>query len=262
MTSEDASPGGYVQPVLSAGDVADEAVRIVAAADSSALPVRVLGGIGIWLSLPSQLRAWLVEEGRSYEDIDCACRASDRARLPDLMVSLGYEPRARFNAQHGDVRHIYEADELKVDFFFDRLRMCHTLPLSPRLDAAATTLPLADLLLQKLQIVELNQKDLLDLVALLAAHDLSDDDTAINVRYISGLLAADWGFWHTARTTLETLAAHASQWRTLSDEQGRAIERKTDALRRAIDEAPKTAKWKLRSRIGTKVRWYEIVEDV
>ena len=53
--------------------------------------------------------------------------------------------------------------------------MCHRLDLRSRLHIAGPALNPADLLLTKLQIVELNRKDAIDMIALLLAHPLGAD---------------------------------------------------------------------------------------
>jgi hypothetical protein len=139
--------------------------------------------------------------------------------------------------------------------------MCHTIDLRDRLALEPETLPLADLLLQKLQIVEINRKDLLDITALLAEHDLgAEAPEHIDLGYIARLLADDWGFWHTVTENVGRADAFARQLEMEPSAQARVVDR-LQRLRGALEDHPKTRRWRLRARIGTKKKWYQDVGE-
>jgi hypothetical protein len=139
--------------------------------------------------------------------------------------------------------------------------MCHRIPLMDRLDVDALTLPLAELLLTKLQVVELNKRDETDLLLLLLEHDVgTTDDETINAEVIAALCARDWGLWRTVKLNVERLREALGGY-AFSPEQADAVRRRLDALWDRIDAEPKSSKWKLRDRVGDRKRWYEKPEE-
>ena len=140
--------------------------------------------------------------------------------------------------------------------------MCHVIPVAKRLALDPMTVPLAELLLTKLQVVALNEKDQRDIVNLLHAHPLSDDDAAgINAHYVAGLLAGDWGLWRTSTLNVERVRSGLARY-GLAPEQEEIVRTRLDDLRSRIDEEPKRTRWKVRARMGERVKWYEEPEEV
>src|SRR5207253_2067796 len=146
--------------------------------------------------------------------------------------------------------------------FVGGFQMCHSIPVADRLDVDPETVPLAELLLTKLQIVRLNDKDLRDIVALLLDHDVADTDlNAINGAVVARLCSDDWGLWRTCHLTIEGVRGHLGDLRLALDEES-AVRSRLDALETRLDAAPKTRRWRLRGRVGDRVRWYEEPEEV
>jgi len=235
----------------------DEGPRVAEAAADAGITLRLAGGVAVALRCPSARRPPLARE---YRDIDMAGRAHERSKIAGFLQELGYQPDEEFNVLHG-TRRLYFWDEVnsrQLDVFLDRVEMCHRIDLSDRIAIDERTLTLADLLLMKLQIVETNRKDMLDVISLLADHEFSDDDSAINLAYIKRLTSGDWGLWKTATVVAERVDHFA---RDLD-----AFERKPllhDKIREfleALETSEKTRAWKLRARIGERKRWYELPE--
>ncbi len=181
-----------------------------------------------------------------------------------MLSDLGYEPNQSFNAMNGNRRQLYYdlPNERQLDVFVDRFEMCHAIPLSDRLAIDQLSIPLAELLLTKLQVVELNEKDRGDALAILHHHEIEDHDVdAVNGAVVAALLAADWGLWRTATMNLDRAAAALGDYE-LSDQERDTLERRLQELHRRIEEEPKSRKWKLRDRVGDRVRWYEEPEEV
>lgn len=236
----------------------DEAIRITDAAAAAGVMLRITGGVGIALRCPSCRSAPLA---RTYADIDCVGLSRQRREAQALLAELGYEPDQAFNALHGHTRLFFwdRTNSRQLDVFLDRVEMCHTIDLAGRLEVDLRTLPLADLLLMKLQVFETNRKDLGDIVTLLTDHDLAPDDAGINIRYLADLTADDWGLWRT--TTL--VAARADQFaRELEGYDGAAvIHARINGFLQALEDAPKGRRWKLRARVGDRKRWYQLPEE-
>jgi hypothetical protein len=140
--------------------------------------------------------------------------------------------------------------------------MCHKVPVGERLVLEPETLPLAELLLTKLQIVELNDKDVRDVLALLLGHEVGEEDgELVNAGRVAALCASDWGLWRTITANLEALDADAVSY-ALSLEEQAVVSRRIRALLERIEAEPKSRAWRLRARIGERVRWYELPEEV
>lgn len=148
-----------------------------------------------------------------------------------------------------------------MDIFVDSFEMCHELPIGERLLVDSPTVPLAELFLSKAQVVELNEKDMLDLLALLADHPVgAGDEETINVDRIAELTAKDWGLWRTLIGTLEKIEGSLAT-AALDEPAGSAVGERVSDIRKAISASSKSMKWKARARVGDRVRWYELPED-
>ena len=241
-------------------DPVAEAQRIVAAAARDGVLLRLLGGVAIRLhaaEVPDAL-------ARPFQDIDFVTTSKAGADVARLLTELGYEGNERFNTTNGHRRQVFYdlANHRHVDVFVGEFSMCHRLPLAKRLDADAPTLPLADLLLTKLQVVEVNPKDVSDIALLLLGHEIADhDDDAVNAGYVASLLAADWGLWRTATGTLATVRARLGDL-GLSTAQAHTVDERAERLLARVSERSKSMKWRARARVGDRVRWYEEPEEI
>ena len=245
-----------------------EALRLVKLADGRGLQVRLMGG----LAFHARVRDWTALVERARRDIDLATRSKDRKALSELMTAEGYTADRRYNALYGH-KQLYFVDEVRtrpVDVLVDRLEMCHTFEFVDRLTVAEVTLPPAELLLSKLQVVKINRKDVLDLLALLSEYPLADGDDggrAISLKRITGLTSNDWGWWRTITGNLVKLNELADGHLQPGElEFGRPprfeLTTQIAALRGEIDAAPKSMKWKMRSQVGERMTWYAEPEEV
>jgi len=243
-----------------------EALRLVALADEAKLSARLMGGLAFHARCPD----WTARVERDGRDIDLASRSKDRRALTALLVAQGYTADRQYNALYGH-KQLYFYDEARgrpLDVIIDRLEMCHRFEFAARLAVNAPTLPLAELLLSKLQIAKINRKDVLDFLALLADYPLgTGDDATINVARIVALTSADWGWWRTVTGNLDhARALFDHELRPDELDFGRphrhAIPEQLAALRSAVDAAPKSTRWKIRAQIGERVQWYDEPEEV
>jgi hypothetical protein len=230
--------------------------------------MKLFGGLAVWLSSPS------VRDGpfaRAYADMDFALTASASKRARSFLEAEGYIGDQFFNRLHGATRLFYGAPDGRwsVDVIVDQLVMSHRLDLRTRLAGPGPTIPLADLLLTKLQVWEITRKDLGDALCLLADHPLIDDANpaavdgpveAIGIDRVRGVLASDWGFCHTVERNLAKVLELATE-EPLPDAPFN-VPAQVERLRQAIDKAPKSVGWRARARVGEKVRWYETPEEV
>jgi hypothetical protein len=177
-----------------------------------------------------------------------------------LFESLGYQGDRRFNTLNGHQRLLYldGVNGRQIDVFVDRMKMCHVIELAGRLGHAGPTLTPADLLLSKLQVYEVNMKDLVDTTALLLDHPISEADDAIDGAYLARLTSDDWGLYRTLQ--LNTARVRQAV-RELEVDAGR-VNQRLDELWGLLDAQPKSLRWKLRARVGDRVSWYELPEEV
>jgi hypothetical protein len=243
-----------------------EALRLIDKATAAGLQVRLMGGLAFHAQAPS----WTARIERERRDIDLATRAKDRRGLTELMTGSGYLADKQYNALYGH-KQLYFVDAERgrpVDVLIDRLEMCHTFEFADRLALTGPTLPLAELLLSKLQVAHINRKDILDALALLSEHALSaSDDEGINLARITGLTSNDWGWWRTVTgniTRIQRFLAEELQPGELDFGRPATFDARAqlDALDRAIEDAPKSTRWKLRGRVGERVQWFEEPEEV
>jgi hypothetical protein len=242
-------------------DVREEGLRIVQAADDRGLRVRLIGGVAVWARCPS---AMLPQLQREYGDVDVIGHARQSRTLTPFLESMGYQPDKLFNAIHGAQRLNFEdpATGRPLDVLLDKFVMCHALDLRDRLAVDQLTIPLADLLLTKLQVVQINDKDMVDLAAILADHapGIATDHENIDLGRFTDVLGRDWGFEHTVRLNLVKLREYVAG-RELPRELAARIDERVGALLSALDSGGKTVGWKLRGQVGERVRWYELPEE-
>jgi hypothetical protein len=245
-------------PILE--DIVAEGERLLDLARKEGVPLNLLGGVAVRLHAP-EIPPSL---DRQYKDLDFAVPKKAGGATDKLLRDAGYEPHITFNAMHARERALFFDDEheRQVDVFIGSFRMCHQIPLDDRIGNGAQTVPLAELLLTKLQIIEVNEKDVRDMVLLLYGHDVGDsDEDAVNAGRIAQLCAADWGLCHTITANLERCREHVGNYDLGSANEDR-ITGRFDTLLARIEEEPKTRGWKLRAKVGERKRWYELPEEV
>lgn len=242
-------------------DIQEEALRIVQEGGAQGIILRLLGGLAIRLHSASASHRALE---RSYPDLDFATPVRRSQMVEVLLTGLGYEPNKTFNLLNGDRRLLFydQVHGRQIDVFVGRFEMCHRLPITERLSLDPLTLPLAELLLTKLQIVEMNEKDIRDICALMLDHPLGNGDAEmINLPRVAEICAEDWGLWKTVTLSLNKVENFVSA-NSLEPEAKTSLTQRLDSLRQALDDAPKPLKWRMRARIGEKVPWYELPEEV
>ncbi|HZE04907.1 MAG TPA: hypothetical protein VE127_06775 [Solirubrobacteraceae bacterium] len=240
--------------------VVDEAERLLDQARRGGTTLALLGGVAVRLHAREVPRSL----DREYKDIDFAVPKGRGGDADKLLRSGGYEPEITFNAMMGKERMLFHdtAHGRQVDVFVGSFRMCHEIPFGNRLSAGEPTVPLAELLLTKLQIVELNEKDVRDTVLLFHGHDVADhDEDAVNGARIAELCAGDWGLWRTITANLSRCREHLNDY-ALPESDLKRIGARLDAVLERIEQEPKSRGWKLRAKIGERKRWYELPEEV
>ncbi len=262
-----------------ADDPLPEAVGLVRGATGNGLPLRLLGGLGVRVLCPG-----FPPRLRPGQDMDLACTSKGRREVAAYLEASGCTPDRRFNNLNGDQQMYFTAPSGRpVDVMVDRLVMCHTLDLRPSFRNSSLTLDPADLLLSKLQIVELNAKDLHDIAHLLSGVPVSaggkgsgaggkgssaggmagGNGAVIDANRFGEVLAGDWGWWRTSTGNLSMLPKLLADNPALPP-RGARFDPLAQAARllEIANDVPKTLKWKTRARVGDRVKWYELPEEV
>jgi len=240
------------------GDVIAEAERIAAAAKETRVPVKLVGGAAVNLHSPSARRAPLK---RKYGDLDFVAPSKQQGAVQKLFDALGYEGDRRFNTLNGHQRLLYldGVNGRQVDVFIDRMKMCHVIELAGRLGHDGPTLTPVDLLISKLQVYEINMKDLVDSIALLLDHPVGDhDDDVIDATYLAKLTSDDWGLYRTLQLNTERVRRAGKDLEV----DGARVNQRLDEIWSRIESQPKSLRWKMRARVGDRVSWYQLPEEV
>ncbi|MBI5840166.1 MAG: hypothetical protein HZB19_08685 [Chloroflexi bacterium] len=242
----------------------NELKRILKASDDSGILLRVIGSLAFQMHCP-QFGYLQAAMGRAYTDIDFGAYGRQSKQVVELMTALGYtDNREVFIASEGE-RAIFDkpGTGLHVDVFYEKLDFCHAIYWKDRLEVDSPTIPLTELLLEKMQIVKINEKDVIDTIMLLLEHPLGDtDNETINIKRAAVLCANDWGLWRTTTMNLDKVRQLAHSYSQLTDEQKEKVESQVNAALSRLNGEPKSLAWKIRDRVGDRVKWYKDVDEV
>jgi hypothetical protein len=231
----------------------DEALRLISGAEATGLVLRALGSVGVRLHCHSAMEDMQLRD-RLPKDIDLVTRKSDRRRLREFFEREGYATDRDMLVAMEGTRYLFrdETRGIDVDVWVDVLDLCHRLDVSARL-GSGPTLSIEDLLLSKLQIVDLTPNDILDLGTMLSTHDLGRsavDPEVIDIDYVCSILGDDWGFWKTATVNLAAVT---------DDLPPRGKDNAVELMRH-LDECPKSMRWRVRARVGERMQWWQEVD--
>jgi hypothetical protein len=243
----------------------DEGLRLVRDAEAKGLHLRILGSIAYRIQCPNNIHLF-EQMARALTDVDFGGYKRENAKLREFFLAQGYVPDDGVYHLSEGSRHIYVHPETKlnIDVFADELYFCHRVPFIGRLEIDSPTISTTDLLLEKMQIVEINLKDFKDTLVLLLEHPLgspSDSIRHIDLSYIVDIMSKDWGFYYTLTTNLKRVPDYIKEFPAINDEQAATIRGRIDDILKAIEDAPKSFAWKMRSKIGTRKLWYQEVSE-
>ena len=265
--SDPCPSAGTVHHTPSVSDrIPPEAVSLVEAATATSLVLRITGSVAVRLHCD---RHWplLVQLGRRpYHDMDFWARGEDRRDIERFFCERGYvtDPQCKHMQEWGIKRLIFEhpGSSMKVDVFMDELVMAHTIDFKRRLTLDYPCVPLTDLLLSKLQIHEITDNDLMDILLLLLEHEIGPGDNEVDADHVARILARDWGFWYEAMQNIHRLREAIVRYTPISGTIQATIEAHLAELEHRIESEPKDRRWRMRAKVGTRRRWYELVGDV
>ncbi len=245
-------------------DFLEQARRIVEEGEQRGVLLRLLGAVAFYLHCP-QYGSMQQQANRHFTDLDFAAYFKHNDEIRTLFASLRFQEDREVAVVYARQRLVFDHLDLPlhVDIFFDKLDFCHPIPWAGRLEKDRPTIPLAELLLEKMQIIQLNEKDVIDTLMLLREHALgSDDIDTINAHRIASLCSKDWGLWRTITMNLSKVAGLADGYAWLDKEGCGVIQQRVTELLGIINIAPKTPAWKVRSAVGDRVKWYKEVHEI
>jgi len=235
----------------------EAAGQIIDKAEHKGVALRLLGGLAFKYLCPSTRESRFYRENK---DIDLAGRREDVKEIMKILESMGYKPREVFNKLNMGQRLIYYdmVNKRRVDIFLDEFVMCHKLDFRRSLTPGAYTLPITDLVMTKLQVVEMTEKEHLDLVAAFRDFDVAEGQKGIDGIKIAQACAKDWGLYTTFSKSLNVMREKAQ---SLGGDDRETVVARIDRLTRMMEEEPKSLAWRIRARVGTKARWYELPQS-
>jgi hypothetical protein len=244
----------------------EEALGLVSRAQAKGVFLRILGSTGFRIHSP-EFVAIHTAMNRPLTDIDFMAYSKQDREIESFFVSEGYSVlKAALTPELFATRRIYNhpSNGIHIDVFLDDLNMCHKVSFKNRLEVDSPTIPLAELVMEKTQIITLADKDVKDLLILLAAHPIGNTDKeTINGKYIAEVMSKDWGFYYTTSLSLAKVRKGYEIHKGLfKPEDAANISSRLDQLIKMIEDEPKSLSWKMRSKVGTKVKWYTDVDEV
>jgi len=259
-----------------------EAVGIVEKAQENGIVLRIMGAIAVVLhsidkpecrDLIKRLER-LGQGGKYFTDIDLIGYKRQSGNIVDFFRKLGYNVDQMVLVYFGDKRLVFHhpSNKFHIDVFLSKLEFSHDIdfgeaPGKGLLETDYPTLSPADLVLEKLQIHQINEKDLKDLVTLFYCHEVSltPDPNVIYAKRIADVLSDDWGFWFDAMENLNKTKMLANNLLTqgkITNDSATLVVSRIDELIKIIDDTPKTKNWLKRAKVGTKKKWYRDVEEL
>ena len=242
----------------------EKAYQIVEEGKQRGATLRILGAVAFHIHCP-QYQDYQVKANRPFTDLDFAAYFKHNQAIRALFEKMGYEEDREVAVVYARQRLVFNdlKSTLHFDVFFDKLDFCHPIPWAGRLEIESVTLPLAELLLEKMQIFHLNEKDVIDTLMLIREHPINAGDSeTINSERIARMCVKDWGLWRTVTMNLRKVSEISVKYDWLPKDDRAVIQERIAQLLAAIDQEPKTAAWKARNLIGDRVQWYKDVSEV
>jgi hypothetical protein len=242
----------------------NNANRIVNEAQKQGAILRLLGAVAFHIHCPTY-GSFQEKANRHFTDLDFAAYFSHNDPIRKVFDKLGFTEDREVAVVYARQRLVFDSIDsgLHIDVFFDKLDFCHPIPWTRRLEVDSPTIPLAELLLEKMQIIQLNEKDVIDTLMLVREHPMNNgDQETINSARIAAMCAKDWGLWRTITMNLRKVQDLSQNYNWLVADNRKLIIERIDELLQTIEKEPKSTAWNLRSKLGDRVKWYKEVHEI
>ena len=237
--------------------------NIVNEGNKRGILLRLLGSVAFSIHCPMYGK-FQEKAQRNFTDLDFAAYISHSKTIRNILETMGFVENRETAFAYAQSRLVYNHPNtgLHIDVFIDKLDFCHQIPWAGRLEVDNPTIPLAELFLEKMQIVHLNEKDVVDTIMLIREHSIGDGDLEIiNADLISTMCAKDWGLWRTVTMNLMKVDENLYGYHWLSHEDQEIVHSRIVEIQRIINASPKSLKWTMRNKIGDKVKWYHDIGE-
>ena len=233
------------------------ALALVQAARERKLVLRVMGDTAVRLRCPT---ASIFPATEDDEIIEFAVRGRQSGEVERLMKERGITADARFNMLNGSdrLRFVDAKAALPIEVFLNAFEAFHRIELADRLELDELTLPLSDLILTQLQVVNFTPQDQKRILALLADHEVGNGADMFDAARIVEVCSDDWGWYKTVTMNMEKAIAAAPS--VLKGDLAGLVEQRARRMIKAIEEAPKSMGWQVRARLGERRVWYTVPE--
>jgi len=263
-------------------EMMSEARRIIDAGNENDVILRLTGGLAV--------RHYAIDlefAERDYSDIDLVGLRRQAGDMHEVFAGLGYREnlhvamatgnsqRQYFRPQRSLESHVHMTKRARpiplvsavppsdhVDVFLDAMRMDHEIDFRDRLQINTYAIDPADLFLSKLQMVNLNEKDAHDVITLCkdVYVDFHPHPGVLDLEHIAETCAGDWGLYIDVMSNIDTVMEHVGDY-DLSPRQASRVERTLELAQDMMTEHSKSLRWRLRSRIGKRLKWYSDIDE-
>ena len=239
-------------------DAFRKATQIIKSARENGATLRLIGGLAV-----KKFCNEIEFCERDHGDIDLVGLSQESQQIIKTLTGLGYKENEEYTLASSGHRLLFELPDSHdhVDVFLDKLWMEHDIDLRKRLNIEDITIPVSDLIVCKLIVHDLTEKDYRDIVTLVKDLEIGTEDlpSIVNLNYISKLCSESWGLYHDILESIDECIAFLETYH-FEEAVSREITSKFNLIRTAINEHPKSARWKLRSSVGERYHWRKRVE--
>jgi len=211
-------------------DLMAEARAIIDHGNAAGVVLRLTGGLAI--------RHYAIDlefAEREYSDIDLIGRKREVADVGQVFHDLGYvenkhvsmatgNGQLQFFVPEGGAAAVPGDGALPVftevppsdhiDVFLDAMRMDHQIDFRDRLEINTYAIDPADLFLSKLQIGNLNEKDVHDVLTLVkdVYVDFQPHPGVLDLHHVADVCAADWGLYIDVMNNIDTIVERVADY--------------------------------------------------
>ena len=216
----------------------EEALLLIKDARAAGIECRLVGSLAVFFYVGERFRLRPVPA----KDIDLVSVIDSRRELQTFLKKMSWILDDSL-LMFAEKRETYRSGDLSetLDVYYDEIDGNHAIDVKGRLDITFPAITLTDLLLTKLQRVQMRIQDCWDTCALLEL-----DPQGVELKYFAAVLGSDWGLYTTVMDNLEELEKVGGKTRLLQ----------TIAL-----SGKKSLRWRLRSLVGRRKRWWKVVSD-
>ncbi|WP_299357738.1 hypothetical protein [Mucilaginibacter sp.] len=227
------------------------------------IDLKMIGGLAVYQQCGVTTCGGL--ERQPYKDIDFLGKSDQNIKAEYFFKKLGFR-RVGLNDWGANIEfHNYRAQvdglnrELDIEVYFGSLEFNHLIPKPYFSSTYPFTIPPGQLLLSKWAIVDLTEKDIIDIGTLLLNFDIGDQyekslsQSYLNSAFSDGLAGARMAKTCTINLTL--LQKYFNEGKIENDSRVKLFNQFT-ILDKILTDASVSTIWKIRNNFGLEKKWY------